>query len=721
MRIAVQPTGGNDRQPQYVAALLRSLHQLNQDRRSLTLEIGSGTGRPGLFVEAPLQLRDLFLGELRDAYPSSTVEVVRSHGRGAMTTSVSLRLVPDAFCIRTFRAFEESSDRDFADPIAGLLSAVRTGRSQRVAASIRLTLKPARRSHQRAARRICRWLTSDWSSPTLRRCYGNWSSSGSFLLRWLATALPWFVARKSRSEYGGCKLNQHLFECWLTIDVETPKDASRIADQKLLELRAALARFTSEEAWFRRCRKGGRGFLMSAEEVATLWHPSVSSVKAARMARAAVREVEPPIRLPHPNERGVTEVGRVLFRQQRDRFGIRPDDLRRHMIAIGKTGCGKSTFLLNMVTQQIAMGRGVVLIDPHGQLADEVFARVASHRTNDVVVFDAGADSLVQFNPLVGPRGCDSALVADAVLTAFSKVFGFDAASAPRMQHIFRNCLLSLIGTRHASLSSVQRLLVDAGFRREIVPTLKNDAVREFWRSEFERWSDRDRTQYIASLQNKLGAFTTNERLQRTVGGNQRGLDLRTVLDESKVLICNLSKGRVGHDASTLLGSLLLSMIQLAAMSRADVAESERPDATIVVDEFHSYLAEGNSTLADALAESRKYRTSYVLAAQMLDQLDSQTRAAIMGNCGSVLCMTVGPRDAEVLAELLGGDVTPTDLMQLPKYHAYLRLLVDGSPHSFSMTTRPASRACRKRADIVRRVSQQRYAPRNSREIRVTA
>jgi len=189
----------------------------------------------------------------------------------------------------------------------------------------------------------------------------------------------------------------------------------------------------------------------------------------------------------------------------------------------------------------------------------------------------------------------------------------------------------------------------------------------------------------------------------------QKGIDLRHILDRSQILLCNLSKGTVGHDASTLLGSLLLSSLQLAAMSRADVHEAERPDATIILDEFHSFLSEGNTTMADVLAESRKYRTSYVLATQMLDQLDTATLSGVLGNCGSTLCMTLGPRDAETLTDLLGHNLTPQDLMQTPKYHGYLRLLVDGAAKTFSMTTLPPPRITQRRAAIIRRASRQRY------------
>lgn len=280
---------------------------------------------------------------------------------------------------------------------------------------------------------------------------------------------------------------------------------------------------------------------------------------------------------------------------------------------------------------------------------------------------------------------------------------------APRLLNIFRNALLSLIGTPNASLSAVQRMLVDAPFRKSVTVRVPNDAVRSFWATEFNRWNERERTQYVASLQNKLGAFTTNTQLRRILDCGQQGIQLRQVMDGSQILICNLSKGRFGHDASKLLGSLLLSSLQIAAMGRADVPESERADCVVVIDEFHSYLAEGNSTMADALAESRKYRTSYVLSTQMLEgQLDAATLAGVFGNCGSTLCMTIGPRDAALLSELLGHGVMTDDLMRIPKYHGFIRMLINGAAHTFSMKTLPPPRQREGRNAIVRRVSRRR-------------
>lgn len=721
MRFRIIPPVGNTRSPINVETVLNSLHGLLRRKEEVELCVGSSKNGIGYVASIPGQHQTLFVSELQDVYPGTLVEHDNTATPRAdhVTFRTELRLVPDVLSIRTFDHFVDAAEnRQFADPMAGLLASVRTGKAGRVNLAIALTIRRASKRRIRHAEKVLRHARRRFRSERFRTWYLRLATSPSLTQRLAAVAILLTTSKLDNDTSDVSeKTHQNLFACQLIVSATVPKDAGQLAQNRLNEIAAAFGRFTDGDVAFqtvrsKRGKRSRRPFLLTARELATIWHPlTESGDSVSRVARPEFREVEPPMALSSNNRSGrETVLGRVKYRQERSQFGIGTDDLRRHMLAIGKTGCGKSTFLLNVIAQQIEANRGAILIDPHGQLAEEVLNVIPKRRTNNVVYFDA-SDRVapVGFNPMIGPPGTDPTLVADGVLTSFKNVFGFDDGSAPRLLHIFRNCLLSLIGTPNASLAGVQRLLVDANFRKSVVAQTANEAVREFWLTEFNRWNDRDRTQYIASLQNKLGAFTTNERLQLILNADDKGLQLRSVMDSSGILICNLSKGTVGHDASTLIGSLLLSSIQIAAMSRADIPEVERRDCVVVVDEFHSYLTDGNSTMADALAESRKYRTSYVLSTQMLEQLDPATLSGVLGNCGSTLCMTVGPRDAEVLAELLGNGLTASDLMRIPNYHGYLRMLIDGAQHTFSMTTMAPPREKPNRAGVIRRVSQQRH------------
>jgi hypothetical protein len=715
MLMLIESPAGNTRGPVHTESILRTLHAANTRRVPVALKIITTESGASLAVDCPHDLKTLLLQELQDAYPGTNVRVIKHGSNNQHECSVQIIKSCDVYPIKSYEQFlDDTGQRELADPVAGILSALQTTREGNVQCAMSIEIRPSFLKRVRQAERMKRVLDRGFRSAVVWNAYIRLSRSDCWILRTMASFLSQFGRPRAKDRRHPTELpTESLFECRMTLSARSTPNAAQIAKKRLSEIAGTLGRFNNTNVQFLTVRhKTRRPFLMTANELATLWHPMTASGDAvARVRRSAFREIEPPMVLTsRKGNRGETVLGRVQFRQQRDQFGIAIDDLRRHMIAVGKTGCGKSTFLLNMIRQQAEAGRGTILLDPHGQLAEEVLNVIPRPRTNDVIYFDA-SDKIapIRFNPLVGPPGTDPILTADSVLTSFKTVFGFDAGSAPRLLHIFRNCLLSLVGKPNASIAEVQRMLVDANARKSIVAQVTNPAVREFWLTEFNRWNERDRTQYIASLQNKLGAFTTNERLQSILSPSPKAIQLRQIMDGSMILVCNLSKGTVGHDASKLLGSLLLSSLQVAAMSRADVDEADRPDCVVVVDEFHSYLADGNSTMADALAESRKYRTSYVLSTQMLEQLDPATLAGVLGNCGSTLCMTVGPRDAAILAELLGNGLTPEDLMRIPKYHAYLRMLINGAPHTFSMQTLPPPRHPPGRSESIRRASRQRY------------
>jgi hypothetical protein len=368
---------------------------------------------------------------------------------------------------------------------------------------------------------------------------------------------------------------------------------------------------------------------------------------------------------------------------------------------------GKTTLLHQLIASDLAAGRGLALIDPHGDLSEAVLRAVPSKRTNDVILFDAAdAEYPVAFNVLACSDASQRPLIASGVLSAFKKLFG--DSWGPRLEHILRNSLLTLLETPGSTLVTLLRLLGDSRFRQGVVERVRDPIVRSFWEHEFAAWPAKFQAEAIAPVQNKVGHFVSSPLLRNIVGQPQNRIDLRRALDDGKVLLVNLSKGRLGDDASGLLGSLLVTSLQLAAMSRADLPEHQRRPFFLYVDEFQNFATDSFATI---LSEARKYRLGLTLAHQYLDQLDDATRSAVFGNIGTMVSFQVGADDAEGVAEQLGKEVTGSDLLQLPKYTATIRLLIDGMPsRPFTMrTVEPASRIDTARSEVIRAQSRRRF------------
>ncbi len=723
MLFQVSAVADNDRGPRYAEAVWNSLHEINRRRQWACLELGSQQGTVGLFVRLPPGLAVTFTHDFADAYPGCTLTALPDEVRKAtgQVWSAGLRLTPDVFLLKSHRQFEDLLHRELTDPLAGLLAALRARPKSCDSARIALVIRPCRASWYRAAGKVVARIEQGFRWHRL----AHWYAKRSWSQPWSVRAIAWIVGRLARHSESPRevadardKLSRHLFETHIVLSVSCARSDKTLARDALNQLAGAFGRFTSHRVAFElskpRCgipKPNGRGFLLSAEELATLWHLPTANVRTAKLQTAPFRELEPPIKLPAKEpEPGVTLLGRVKFRGERQRFGIRLDDRRRHLYVVGKTGMGKSTLLLNMLVDDIQSRRGVCLVDPHGDLSEALLELIPKHRTNDVILFDAAdREHPVAFNPLSCRDPTQRPLVADGVLTVLKRQFG--EFFGPRMEDILRNSLLALLESPGSTLVSLQRLLTDAGFRKTITGRVTDPAVRNFWLSTFASWNARYRVEAIAPVENKIRQFLSNPILRAIIGQSRSTIDLRYIMDRGDaILIVNLSKGRLGDETSRLLGSLLVSSLQLAAMSRAEVPEAERPDFCITIDEFQNFVCDGNETFATILSESRKYRTPFVLSHQFLDQLDEATLAAVFGNVGSMLCFQVGAEDSEMLAKQLGGGVTESDLMNLPKFTAYLRLLIDGLPsRPFSMTTLEPAKIRQHRAAAIRRASRQQF------------
>jgi hypothetical protein len=757
MLLRLASTLTDSRGPQYMEQALAAIHQANPSRRPLTLIFASRDSTSALFFRVPPELAHTAPGQLAAAYPDCKIdrlpEDALHYPPGDALWQARLTLRPDLYAIRRYGQFTDQLNRNVADPLTALLSTVASSKQSLPRTTIEITVYPASRGRYWQSR----WAVQCLASPLLRssfiatHLYARAVTSRFAPLRSLALGLalllpnPKAAASSERlttspdrdhdreEDFQGAldKLGQHLFEVSIRLSVSGPPKAESRARAKLQEMAGAFGQFTMPRlSTFRMSRirrkripprpsgrtSRPRGFLLSSEELATLWHPPTETVRAPAMRFNESRELEAPLSLPSRNEKGVAILGRVRFRARREVFGIRQDDRRRHLAVIAKAGMGKTTLLENLIASDIEAGRGVALIDPHGDLAESVLESVSPNRTNDVVLFDAGDRGYpLAFNPLSCKRVEDRPLVASGIVSAFHKLYG--DSWGPRLEHILRNSLLALLEIPGTSLLSLQRLLSDAQYRKTLTCRLADPVVRAFWETEFARWKPNFQAEAVAPIQNKVGQFLSQPILRAIIGQSRSRLNLRQVMDEGRILIVNLSKGRLGEDASTLLGALLVTSMQLAAMSRAEVPEEDRLDFSLYVDEFQNFATESFATI---LSEARKYRLHLIIANQYLAQMEEQTAGAVFGNVGSLLCFQVGARDAEILAEQLGGDVTPQDLIALPRFTAYLRLLLDGMPsRAFSMETLPPRRrrpADRNRPAIIRRTSRRRYA-RPAREV----
>jgi type IV secretory pathway TraG/TraD family ATPase VirD4 len=372
----------------------------------------------------------------------------------------------------------------------------------------------------------------------------------------------------------------------------------------------------------------------------------------------------------------ILRLGRVDFRHDRRVFGIKREDRFSHMYIIGKTGTGKSTLMATMALQDLALGNGFALIDPHGDLVEHVVARIPDFRRPDVVYLNAPDPTQPYgYNPLRHVREDRIALAASGLLEAFKKLW--PEAWGVRMEHILRNVLMALLEQPDATMHDILRMFSDRRFRLDVARSLKNATVRVFLEKEFDRFSFGYRADGAAPIQNKVGAFLADPLLDRILTSPAEDLHIRRIMDEGKVLLVNLAKGRMGEDSSSLLGALLATTIGLAAYSRADLPAGRRRDFFVYIDEFQTFTT---LSLATMLAELRKYRVGFTVAHQYLHQLDPAIRHAVLGNIGTVMSFRVGAEDAPYLAREFRERFGALDLTQLPNHHVYLTLMIDGMP-----------------------------------------
>ena len=422
----------------------------------------------------------------------------------------------------------------------------------------------------------------------------------------------------------------------------------------------------------------------------------------------------------------ITPIGYHNFRGNSDqKFGIKSEDRRRHVYVVGKTGVGKSTLLENMAIADIRSGKGIAIIDPHGELAEKLLDYVPEERLDDVIYFNpADMEHPIAFNPMEQVGNEFRHLVASGIMGVFKKIW-VDAWSA-RMEYILNNTLLALLELPNSTLLGVLRMFAEPDYRKKIVTNLQDPVIKAFWQNEFARYSQKLETEALAAIQNKVGQFVSNPLIRNILGQSRSTINMREIMDTGKIFIANLSKGKMGEDNSALLGAMIISRLQLAAMSRVDIPEDKRRDFFMYVDEFQNFATD---SFASILSEARKYHLSITLAHQYIGQLvsndgNTKVRDAVFGNVGTIITFRVGAADGEFLEKEFMPEFLQNDLVNLAKANIYIKLMIDGvSSKPFSATTCPPHlEPLVTYKDIIIKNSQEHYAvPRKLVEERIAS
>ncbi len=436
------------------------------------------------------------------------------------------------------------------------------------------------------------------------------------------------------------------------------------------------ARFINEE----------NNMILSVPEIATLYHLPFVDVSTRFLYRVTATKLPPPTNL--PIRQGLI-LGITDYRGKHEPFGIKDPDKARHIYILGKSGTGKSTLMKNMVIGDILRGKGVALVDPHGDLADEILNFIPEKRINDTVYFNpADSEWPIGFNP-IQLKGTDKAqrdLIADAIVGVFKKIF---SSWGPRLEYLLYNSVITVLESQGTTLLSIQRMLIDKNYRKRVLSHVKDPAILNFWRTEFAEMEKNKKllTEAISPIQNKIGRFLSPRLIRNILGQVRSTIDINKIMNEEKIFIVNLAKGRIGEESATLLGGLIITRLYSAALERASMPADQRKLFSLYIDEVQSFTTDA---FVNILSEARKYNLSLTMAHQFLEQLPHEMIDSIFGNVGSMIVFNIGQEDAFRMSREFAPFLKPEDFLLLKRFEVYVKLAIDGqSSKPFSAKTLP--------------------------------
>lgn len=452
--------------------------------------------------------------------------------------------------------------------------------------------------------------------------------------------------------------------------------------------------------------------ILNIQELATLWHLPSEKIKVSGIAWGTKVLSEAPENLPvaegstDEQKAQIAFFAKTTFKNKDAIFGLKEHDRRRHVWAVGKTGTGKSTLIANMAIDDLKKDRGMAIIDPHGDLSEILLNYIPSHRINDVIYFNpADKDYPVVINPLEVTNKEEAELVVSGIVSIFNKIFG--DSWGPRLEYILRNSLLTLAEVPNSTLKDIPLLLTNQSFRNKIVKNLKDEQLKGYWENEFEKMPEKLQQEAISPILNKVGQFVNSPMIRSVIGLPKSTISLDDVMNQGKILIANLSQGRLGEDNAALLGAMLITKLQLAAMHRVDIPEEERRDFYLYVDEFQNFAT---GSFIKIISEARKYRLNIMLANQYMAQIPDEVTGAILGNAGNIMTFALGSQDADILKGEFAGVLSSEDLVNLGKFEIATKLTIDGQvTRPFVSKTLPLPTSVNQNKEKVITVSRERW------------
>src|SRR3989344_6115936 len=668
----------------------------------ITLEIGAIEQTTHFYISAPLSLVTFIESQLVSQYPKALIiktkdplPEILSSGTASFG-QMKLNAGP-LYPIRSYKDFKD------VDPMSSLVSVLSKAKKEDKV-WLQILLIPIGSSWQRKGERAISAKHKDATGVVHQNPYVKVISE-KIALNGFKTAIRIAVSSdlKERS-------SQFLFEIANTFSsFNNPSGNSLVLRRAILWQRKRLT-----DAFIKRNKRFvPANQILNVAEIATLYHfPTEKFSTLHNISWHKTILSEPPENLPiaeglnEEEKKEINFIAQTEFKNKPTIFGIKAEDRRKHFYLIGKTGTGKSTLIANMAISDIRNRKGVCVIDPHGDLSEILLDYIPSYRVNDVIYLDP-SDSKHAFslNPLDVENPEQRELIVSGIVAIFHKLYG--NTWGPRLEYILRNALLSVIKLPNPTLLMVQEILTDDNFRHKAIEKLDDKVLRNYWVNEFEQMQPRLKSESISPILNKVGQFTSSQLMRNIIKHPKSTVDLEKIMNEGKIVILNLSQGKIGEDNAALLGAMMITKIQLAAMNRVSMHESQRRDFYLYVDEFQNFAT---TSFIKILSEARKYRLNLILANQYIAQVPEEVRSAIFGNVGTMMSSLIGAQDGSYMGKEFGERFTEEDLLILGNFQAIVKLAVNGITQSpFLSTTLPLPNSITQNKEKVIRLSREKY------------